>query len=159
MDTWRKFWRKSGYERGIALEATGTLVATFIGLRIAGYRRWRNLLAQFIPAANKQTMSPNLTDNKSCQENAFTISRMEAAVARHLPFGTNCLEQSLALWWLLRQRGIPADLRIGVRKDAGSFEAHAWVETNGTVLSESGEQHTHFVPLESAIPSLETQEN
>jgi Transglutaminase-like superfamily len=159
MGTWRKFWRKSSYERAIALEAAGTLTATWVGLRIAGYRRWRNLLAQFIPAINKQTMSPNLSDNKTYQENAMTIARMEAAAARHLPFRTNCLEQSLTLWWLLRRRGIPADLRIGVRKDAGSFEAHAWVETNGTVLGESGDQHTHFVPLESAIPSLETQQN
>jgi Transglutaminase-like superfamily len=159
METWHKFWRKSGYERGIALEAAATLTATWAGLRIAGYRRWRNLLAQFLPATNRQTLSANLSDSKIHQQSTLTIARMEAAAARHLPFSTNCLEQSLALWWLLKRRGIPADLRIGVRKNAGSFEAHAWVEANGTVLNEPGDQHTHFVPLESAIPSLETQQN
>lgn len=85
------------------------------------------------------------------------IARMEAAAGRHLPFQPNCLEQSLTLWWLLRRRGIPADLRIGVRKDAASFEAHAWVESGGTVLSESGDEHTNYVPFEGAIHSLGTQ--
>ena len=70
------------------------------------------------------------------------IARMEAAAARHLPFQPNCLEQSLALWWLLRRRGIPADLRIGVRKDAANFEAHAWVEAGGSGIERIG-RRTH----------------
>jgi hypothetical protein len=159
MDTWRKFWRKSRNERGIAFEAAATLTATWVGLRVAGYRRWRNFLAQVLPATDSSSSSRDFSDTKIRKDDALTIARMEAAAARHLPFSSNCLEQSLALWWLLRRRGIPADLRIGVRKDAASFEAHAWVETNGTVLSEPGNQHTHFVPLESALPSLETQQN
>ena len=44
---------------------------------------------------------------------------------RYVP-GASCLAQSMALVWLLRGRGMDADLRIGV-KDAGAFEAHAWV--------------------------------
>jgi hypothetical protein len=159
MDTWRKFWRKSGYERRIALEAAAALMATWVGLRVAGYRRWRNLLARFTPAGNQQPALRDSTDSKAIENNARVIARMEESAARHLPFESNCLEQSLTLWWLLRRRGIPADLRIGVRKDSGSFEAHAWVEVNGAVLSEAGNQHTHFVPLEGTVPSLETQQN
>jgi hypothetical protein len=159
MDTWRKFWRKSGYERRIALEAAATLIATWAGLRVAGYRRWRNLLARFTPADSQQAAHQDFADSKTIESNSRTIADMEESAARHVPFESNCLERSVTLWWLLRRRGIPADLRIGVRKDSGSFEAHAWVEVNGTVLSESGDQHTHFVPLEGAIPSMETQQN
>lgn len=151
MDTWRRFWRRSGYERRIALEAAAALVATRAGLQLAGFRRWQNLLARFTPESMGQTAGQDIADA------AQTIARMEASAARHLPFQPNCLEQSLALWWLLRRRGIPADLRIGVRKDAANFEAHAWVEANGAVLSESGDEHIHFVPLEGAIHSLGTQ--
>lgn len=45
-----------------------------------------------------------------------------------------CLEQSLALTWLLRRRGVPAELRIGVQ--ARPFYAHAWVEVDGRALNE-----------------------
>lgn len=90
-------------------------------------------------------------------DRARTIAKMEEAAARHLPIVPNCLEKSLALWWLLRRRHIPADLRIGVRKDGGRLEAHAWVEAGGAVLSESGDEHVHFVPLEGAIHSLGAQ--
>lgn len=159
MDTWRKFWRKSGDERRVAVEAAATLTATWAGLRVTGYRRWRSLLARSLPAAKQQTVNRDCTDGNIRAEEPWMIARMEAAAARHIPFETNCLEQSLALWWLLRRRGHPADLRIGVRKDAGKLEAHAWVEANGVVLSEPGNAHTHFVALEGAVHSLETQQN
>jgi hypothetical protein len=89
---------------------------------------------------------------------APAIAMMGAAVARRLPFEPTCLEKSLALWWLLRRHRIPGQLRIGVRKNlSGEFEAHAWVEADGVVLGESGEDHTLFVPLEGEILSLGAQ--
>jgi hypothetical protein len=47
-----------------------------------------------------------------------------------------CLSESLVLWWLLRSRGIGADLRLGVRTILGPFESHAWVEYKGAVLND-----------------------
>ncbi len=32
------------------------------------------------------------------------------------------------------RRGIAADLRIGVRRDAGALEAHVWVECAGQAV-------------------------
>lgn len=159
METWRKFCRKSGFEQKLAVEAAATLTATWTGLRLMGYRRWRNLLARFLPGPKQQAANQVSIDSNTQEEESRTIARMGAAAARHIPLETNCLEQSLTLWWLLRRRGYPADLRIGVRKDTGRFEAHAWVEVNGVVLSEAGNVHTHFVPLEGAVHSLETQQN
>ncbi|WP_376797113.1 lasso peptide biosynthesis B2 protein [Thermogemmatispora sp.] len=37
-----------------------------------------------------------------------------------------CLEQSLALWWVLRKRGIAAHVVLGI--STAPFTAHAWVE-------------------------------
>ena len=70
---------------------------------------------------------------------------------------TNCLEQSLVLCWLLRRRGIAADLRIGARKDSDRFEAHAWVELNSQVLNDATAEHRHFVPFEKPILSMESR--
>jgi len=60
----------------------------------------------------------------------------------------SCLEESLTLWWLLAKHGIFSELRIGVRKDAQSFEAHAWVERDGFALNEPEARHAHYAPFE-----------
>jgi len=151
MQTWRRFWLRSAYDRKVALQAAGALVATRAGLRLAGFRRWQSALAKHTPAHMRQLDAKDFSPEEVIPRSAAAISMMAEAVARHLPFKPTCLEKSLALWWLLRRHRIPADLRIGVRKDAGSFEAHAWVEAGGAVLSESGDGNAGFVPLEGAI--------
>ncbi|MBZ5696731.1 MAG: lasso peptide biosynthesis B2 protein [Acidobacteriia bacterium] len=153
MTTWSRFWRLSGRARGVALEAAAALTATYMGLRLGGFRRWKAALAWFVPAA----AGPAIPLNRAKIDSAREIARLEQAVARHLFFRANCLESSLVLWWLLERRGIAAELRIGVRKDAGNFEAHAWVESGGAVLNDPGEAHRHFVPFEGSIASMETQ--
>lgn len=54
-----------------------------------------------------------------------------------LPLPTLCLTRSLALAWILRRRGLPGELCLGVRNSTGAFEAHAWVEVDGLVLAET----------------------
>ena len=61
------------------------------------------------------------------------------------------------LWWLLRRRGIAAELRIGARKEVERFEAHAWVEVDSAVLNDASEEHRHFVPFEGPISPLEAR--
>ena len=153
MQRWQRFWRLSGYERGVALEAGGGLLATWVGLRLAGFRRWRSVLAWLAP-------SPNTTARQadaSQKEAAELIARMAAAAARNFFFATNCLEQSLVLWWLLRRRGIVAELRIGARKESERFEAHAWVEVDSAVLNDASAEHQHFVPFDGPITPLEAR--
>lgn len=153
METWRGFWRLSGYARGIVLEAAAALAATWLGLRLAGFRRWKAVLALFAPG-------PTAFDgakDRALADSAREIARLEQTAARHLFFRANCLEQSLTLWWLLHRRGIAAELRIGARKEAGRFEAHAWVEFDGAILSDAGEEHLPFIPFDGPIASPETQ--
>jgi hypothetical protein len=153
MGTWRRFRRLSGFERGIALEAAAGLMATWVGLRFAGFRRWKKLLGWLAPKVAPDAASSDV----SLEETARQIARMEEAAARNLFFGTNCLEQSLVLWWLLRIRGITAELCIGARKDVNRFEAHAWVEFRGVILNGLGEEHLHFAPFDGHATSMGTQ--
>ena len=153
MQRWHRFWRLSGYERGVALEAAGGLLATWVGLRLAGFRRWKTVLAWLAP-------SPSVTARQTAaaqREAAQTIARISAAAARNFFFDTNCLEQSLVLWWLLRRRGIAAELRIGARKEFERFEAHAWVEVDSAVLNDASAEHQHFVPFDGPITPLEAR--
>ncbi len=155
MERWRKFWRLSGFERGLVLEAGAGLLVIWLGLRLAGFRRWKSVLAWLGPSAN--AIAP--LQGASEKESAQVIARMAAAAARNLFCATNCLENSLVLWWLLRGRGIAAELRIGARKKLERLEAHAWVELDSQVLNDAGEEHCHFVPFEGPITPLETRTN
>jgi hypothetical protein len=83
------------------------------------------------------------------------MAGIQEAVSRHLTWHASCLERSLVLWWQLNRRGIAAEMRIGARKEAGRFEAHAWVEVGNVVLNDSGEAHLHFAPFDRSILSLE----
>jgi len=152
METWRSFWRLSGFERGIALEAAAGLTVTWLGLRLAGFRRWKSLLGWLAPRVGPDAARSSV----SLEETARQIARMEEAAARNLFFSTNCLEQSLVLWWLLRIRGIAAELRIGARKELNRFEAHAWVEFHAAILNGLGEEHLHFSPFEGQATSMGT---
>jgi elongation factor P--beta-lysine ligase len=153
MQPWNRFWQLSGYERGVALEAAGGLLATWVGLRLAGFRRWKNVLGWLAPSVNATAWQPAASQ----REAAELIARMAAAAARSFFIDTNCLEQSLALWWLLRRRGIAAELRIGARKELERFEAHAWVEVDSAVLNDASAERQHFVPFDGSITPLEAR--
>jgi len=155
MERWHRFWRLSGFERGVVIEATAALLATWLGLRLAGFRRWKSVLGWLSPSANANAPLQGTPE----KESAEVIARMEAAAARNHFFSTNCLEQSLVLWWLLRRLGIAAELRIGARKEFGRFEAHAWVEVDSVVLNDAGAEHRHFVPFDGPISPLEARTN
>lgn len=60
-----------------------------------------------------------------------------AVAAAFFPGRAVCLEQSLALYVLLRRRGVPAELCLGVQ--AYPFQAHAWVELDGRPVNEDAE--------------------
>jgi transglutaminase-like putative cysteine protease len=73
------------------------------------------------------------------------IQRVEMASVFY-PGRARCLEQSLALYVLLRRRAIAAELRLGVQPYP--FNAHAWVELYGAPLNERPETISQFVPIE-----------
>jgi hypothetical protein len=148
METWRAFGRLKPSERSFALEAAFGLTSTWFGLHIFGFRNWKAALDKVAPLP--------LNSSKSTEQTgaAATIARIEAAAARHLFFTPTCLVRSLVLAAMLRRRGLDAQLRIGARKEAGQFEAHAWVELDGNVLNAAAGATPEFVPFEDAALAL-----
>ncbi|MFQ5696343.1 MAG: lasso peptide biosynthesis B2 protein, partial [Terriglobia bacterium] len=49
------------------------------------------------------------------------------AVYRRSPFRPTCLTRSLVLYRILRGRGIPCRLSIGLRRQHATLDGHAWV--------------------------------
>lgn len=149
--TWRRFAQLRGSERATVLRAAFVITATSMGLRILGFRRWKNLLERALPVATPVKLS-----NPALLSQAQQLTRWHSAAARHLLLSTNCLEQAMSLYFLLRRQGLPAELRFGARKDAARLEAHAWVVCLGVALNEDLGEHRHFLPFAGVSPLMET---
>lgn len=113
-----------------------------LSLRVKGLKWTRDMLANRVPSGHKTTIT------KSEQlRRAQSVARMVSVAANHGLYRTNCLKISLLSWWLLQRQGITTSLVIGVNKDNGDLNAHAWVEYQGTVLTDKdnvGEQFAAF---------------
>jgi hypothetical protein len=144
---WERLRRFSALERParvIFLRAAVLLPLISLSLRLRGFRKTQTLLQKFLTSPRKatQTSAPNQGD--------LTAHMVRAAV-RHSPGHPTCLEESLALWWLLGRQGVASELRIGVRKDGDKFEAHAWVEHQGAALNERESMHEHYAAFDAAL--------
>jgi len=148
--TLRRFLQLNRQRKRTVLVAAMTLVSTHIGLRIFGFRAWRKFLGSF-------GRRPAAVVSGESMSRALAITKLHSSAERHLFFRPSCLEHSLVLQWMLRREGISAALRIGGRKQGTRFEAHAWVEVNGTPLGNTGADGTEFVPFDAVHSSVETE--
>jgi Transglutaminase-like superfamily len=147
----RRFAHLTGSDRTTVLSAALWLSATWIGLRVLGFRRWKLFLDRLASSVQRAA----LPDPARLPE-AVMVTRLLSAAARHLFFPTNCLEQALTLYFLLRRRGLAAELHFGARKSSAALEAHAWVAYLGVPLGEDLGAHRHFLPFAEANPVMET---
>ena len=124
----------------------------FFSLRLRGFRATQTALQRLLSAVNGANLA---ADAPGCLAEAVTrTARMVRAAAHYSVGRATCLEESLALWWLLARQGIPSSVRIGTRKSGGQFEAHAWVECDGIALDEGAVTHRHYAAFDATFPSL-----
>ena len=72
---------------------------------------------------------------------------VERAQRNHI-YPMTCLRRSLTLQKMLTSHGIASELKIGVRKEDGELQAHAWIEYQGEPIGEPEfitEMTRHFV--------------
>lgn len=148
---WRRFRERPPEDRALILRAAVILPLTGAGLRLLGFRRWKELIEEFfLPARPSHT----LPDGPQ-RETAERAVRAVRSAELHGPASPNCLERSMTLWWLLRRAGIDGELHIGARKEDGQFKAHAWVELGGIVLNDSPEVHNHYARFDAPIAAAQ----
>ena len=145
---WYRFRKRPPQDRQLILRAAVILPLTEIGLCVFGYRRWKLLVEKFSwPAQPPRSMPEDLQ-----RETALRAVRAVHSVELHGPTNPNCLERSMALWWLLRRDGVDGKLLIGARKEGGRLEAHAWVELGGRVINDSPELYQHYARFDAVSP-------
>lgn len=130
-----------GRDRWLLARAAALLMAVDLGLRTAGFVRVRRWLER----SGEERAARPVTPERWVEAEA--IARVVVAAARHHLYPMTCLRRALVLERLLAERGIPAVLRIGVRKDKEGFRAHAWVECDGRALSEPEAVERRFASL------------
>jgi hypothetical protein len=150
---WARLRRLSWPERWWLLQALLLLPLTSLALRWWGFRRWQVILAGLLPGRPALAID----DRAQTLAQACGTARLVEALARRLPFRASCLHQSWVLWWLLRRQGIPAELRIGVRKPASQLEAHAWVEYQDRVLNDADDVRQRYAPFDGPIVPAEVK--
>lgn len=113
------------------------------------------------PPGRLVTLRPPAPDAPDASASA-EVPRLERAVrdasvaleraVRRGRLRPSCLVRSLALADLLERRGVPGGLiRIGVRRDAGTLDAHAWVELDGRVVGDDPRRVRRFTPLGAVV--------
>jgi hypothetical protein len=141
---WPKFWALPPAQQGRLAATLVSLSLVALGLRWLGLRRVQALLAWLAPLPAARLEPPSPAAHLDQARRLATLVKQAAAGA---PRPLTCLPQALTLWWLLRRRGLLTDLRLGVRKTGGSFEAHAWVEYEGVVLNDQPDVQQRFAPF------------
>jgi hypothetical protein len=132
--------------RRIFLVAAAVLPFISLSLRLRGFLKTRTFLQNHLSSSHDPNQLYSI-----CPK---VTARMVRAAARYGLGHPTCLQESLALWWLLGRQGIPSDLRVGVRKHADKFEAHAWVERNGIAMNEPEGLHEHYAAFDAALASI-----
>ncbi|HEX2076180.1 MAG TPA: lasso peptide biosynthesis B2 protein [Longimicrobium sp.] len=119
------------------LRCMAALAAVRLHLTLRGFGR-------SIQAARRWGAGP---DTARADEQALVERSVAALVtaAAVFPGRAICLEQSLALYVLLRRRGVPVELRLGVQ--AVPFSAHAWLELRGVPIEENADWVDYLLPF------------
>src|SRR5215813_2092554 len=143
-----KFMSLKRHEKGIFIAAWVLFPLIWMALRPLGFRRTRKLLSLF--GRGKDVISS--------MDEARRLSYIVNTAAGNGLRRANCLERSLLLWWMLRRKGVDADIRFGASNKARAFKAHAWVEWNGVVLNDRADIASEFTPFPDAAGKFMSSE-
>ncbi len=153
---WERLRRFSALERPaqeLFLRAIVLLPLVALSLRWRGFRATQAALRRFLSNPNQEL------DAALVSRDVAVTAHMVNAADGHGLVHPSCLAKSLTLWWLLARQGIPSRLRIGIRKEKERFEAHAWVERDGTALNEPDEEHHHYAAFDESLSVLPPEES
>lgn len=129
----------------LALRLVTKIVFVRIHLKLFDY----DATSRFVAKRAKNTVSKISVDDSDLQF-AKHVGFISNGLARHVPFEAKCLVRSLVVWWELKQRGLPAHLKLGVATTDG-FAAHAWVELSRCPVTDTLDAISDFATFERSI--------
>lgn len=133
------------YPRRARITLAGQALLTFVvldlGFRLFGFARVYRLVqwwSRRYGAGQSVTWEPVV---------GRTLEAVAVATRYYWRRRLDCLPRALTVFLLLRRKGVPATLRIGVKRFP--FAAHAWVECRESTIGESASTRKHepYVPI------------
>lgn len=122
----RKFINLKSSDKFIVIESFIFLTLTTIFIKLLGIRSTHSVLKKF----------PEIKKIKNSDEIYIkNINLLIKSASKSLPFKTKCIEEATTLWTMLKIRGIKSYLKIGISDKKRDFNAHAWVEIDGKIIS------------------------
>ena len=153
----RRLRSLEGRERYVLIAAALRLPWFWVRLRLFGQRAFGVAPVAGEPSAravksagSAETVAPS---SAPPLDELIRIGSLVNSAAHHVLPAGNCLTRSLYLQWLLRRRGVPTDLRIGVQLSDGQLPAHAWVEYVGHPLNDAPDVAERYAPFERPLPA------
>ena len=122
-------WARLGRRRQALLaEALLAIAAASAAIRFRAFKR-----------AIRMGSLP-LTEQPAAGEITGDVRWAVETAARNVPWRAMCIQQGLALQWMLRRRGVDARLHYGIGRDEiGELQAHVWVAAGDSVVIGSDE--------------------
>ena len=127
----------------MTIRALLVLVIAEVGFRFFGFSRVFLFVDRWMRRSTTEAAAMPAQRRIVCR----VLEAVRTASRYYHRRGLDCLPRSLAIYVLLRRQGVPATLRIGVKRFP--FAAHAWVECLGEVLDDSIDdwRHEPYVPI------------
>jgi hypothetical protein len=105
---------------GLCLEASWALAASKLRTSFLPFRYWAWPHGRF---QSETFPEPRAADLERIHRVRNVIKRL----GRFTPWRSKCLDQALAVQRLLARRGMGSTMYYGMRRDGGTWIAHAWV--------------------------------
>lgn len=141
MNRLAQFFRRGSGDRRLFLEAAGSLLWAKFLVHAIPFRR----LAPQLGRSQAETPATLTARERAL---AVDVSWAVQAAARHVPLGFVCLPQAIAAQRMLRRRGVPTTLYLGVAtspENPASLAAHAWLRAGDKIVTGEGEAARHRV--------------
>ncbi|MGB1249838.1 MAG: lasso peptide biosynthesis B2 protein [Candidatus Promineifilaceae bacterium] len=96
----------------------------------------------FAPYLGQQSSETSHAPAAPQQQIASRVMAMIDMVSPRTPWNSNCLAQAITGKLMLRSRGVPSTLYMGLRNEAAELKAHAWLRagdmfvTGGVIASQ-----------------------
>ena len=129
----------TGAERRLLLVCLVATPVVAAGLALFGFRRVHTVMAR-----RSRPRSARFPTAQAAEARARSAANVVAIAAGRGPVRATCLRRSLLLWWLLKRDGIETVVRVGVNRDAGTLNAHAWVEHLGRPVNDADDIALRF---------------
>lgn len=139
---WLKARQGDGFRVPSVAFCSWTIAQIRVALKVIGVGRTLRWIRARIEAVPLVT-TVSIEDLRACE---YSV----AMAAAFFPGRAECLERSLAFFYLARRLGIPVTYHHGVQPVP--FKAHAWVEFDGQIVNDVPEHVQLFDRLPQVCP-------